>query len=289
MSITAPSLPTDEDLIVVQDFDTAITWTPSVSWRTQVKDSNGTTQRGTRYHLANFSYTFSGSEVWYYGEINYNHGPFSVEIDGVMAGGGTSLGPTKRLRALLYHTIVPAGQHTFTVTNTSENFTTIDYLKYRPVAEAVVSEPIQPPQTGSSRSSLSPPRSTATGTDPHSTVTSTAQPSTVTGTASTAQPRQTEIRPSSQKSAIYVGIALGAVCFLLLLAIGLLILRGRRHGRFISDPRRLRARRNLPPAQGHPQAHLIGFPAESVSQSLIRGLRRDYKLNLFSSEAVVEK
>ncbi|KZV88216.1 hypothetical protein EXIGLDRAFT_772924 [Exidia glandulosa HHB12029] len=125
-----------KDDIVVQDDNADITYTPVDKWSSVSNDNlfGGTGQITTTY-LAEFSFTFTGSALWYYGDLNDDHGRFSVMIDDVEYPTISGAAPLETPRILLFYTELSQGSHTFTVRCLQNGaITVLDWLVYRPNA-----------------------------------------------------------------------------------------------------------------------------------------------------------
>ncbi|EJD48168.1 hypothetical protein AURDEDRAFT_122970 [Auricularia subglabra TFB-10046 SS5] len=119
-----------EDHIVVQDDDPAIVYTPQKDWYKFGGDGGNYTV--TNAYLAQFVYTFTGSEIWYYSDVNGDHGNFSVALDGVSKGIRTSSAPSWKPQIVLFHATLEPGTHTITVMSMNQlgNVTSLDYLAW---------------------------------------------------------------------------------------------------------------------------------------------------------------
>ena len=89
---------------------------------------NGGTGRWTNVPNAQFQFTFEGTYVWYYTDMQDDHGPFSVVIDDVAYATMTSRWIDEKKEVMIFHTALPVGRHQITVTNLENNNTVLDYL-----------------------------------------------------------------------------------------------------------------------------------------------------------------
>ncbi|EJD48167.1 hypothetical protein AURDEDRAFT_183523 [Auricularia subglabra TFB-10046 SS5] len=211
--------PTSSDISVLYN-DPSITFSQFQWWYPFI--GQGATYMVTQTYLAQFTYTFVGSYIWYYSDMNNDHGPFSVSIDDVMYGTWTSAWPIERPGVVLFHASVQPGRHTLTVTNLSNNYTSLEHLMYRPLTNGTAPRAVSDSGQSVSTQRFFP--------GPSQTLGSTAEPQ----DSSVQSPPPAADKPST---VAYIGIALGVVCFLLLVAIATLVflLHRRRSSRTAKD------------------------------------------------------
>ncbi|EJD46805.1 hypothetical protein AURDEDRAFT_151531 [Auricularia subglabra TFB-10046 SS5] len=126
--------------VVVEDDDTAqVAYYPAGAWGFRTGGPNST-YHGKSYHLtsapgAYLTFTFTGSFVAYYSDLNHDHGDFTVSLDESTVFFGTSYSPSLVEQRVLFSTAVSPGRHILTITN-SQNATTtgVDYFSYQPVS-----------------------------------------------------------------------------------------------------------------------------------------------------------
>lgn len=131
--------------VLVEDDDTAhVSYFPPNAW-----DRGASIFRsrfhGESYHVAHvagayISFVFNGSYVAYYSDLNANHGPFEVYLDGRLHGTGSSYADAWEGPSLLYSTNVEPGLHTLLISNPAEMdngdiWLGVDYFIYRPLLD----------------------------------------------------------------------------------------------------------------------------------------------------------
>lgn len=255
------TLPISTDVPVSND-DASIIFSQTPPWY-QYTDPQGKKYMVTQTYLSQFTYTFIGSKIWYYSDMNHDHGPFSASIDGVMYGTWTSAWPTHRPSVVLFHASVQPGQHTLTVTNLSANYTSLEHLVYRPLTNDSATRN----SNTSSASDIAPDGANNSVLGPSNTSNS---------TSLTTESRDTGLPSSSPASkhsntVAYIGIALGAVCFLLLGAVVTLVYilhrkRSRRSNNGVLLPPSIDSEHDINGSQGlHPFP--VSLPTNAPSSS----------------------
>ncbi|EJD46831.1 hypothetical protein AURDEDRAFT_123929 [Auricularia subglabra TFB-10046 SS5] len=149
--------------ILVEDDDIAhVSYFPPNAW-----DHGASSFRdrfhGMSYHVTHVAdayvlFVFNGSYVAYYSDLNGNHGPFEIHLDGKPHDTGSSYSDTWEAPKMLFSTDVEPGMHTLVIQNPSQTDTGdiwlgVDYFIYRPLPEtpSTQSENEQAPNPRSNR------------------------------------------------------------------------------------------------------------------------------------------
>ncbi|KZV91849.1 hypothetical protein EXIGLDRAFT_693263 [Exidia glandulosa HHB12029] len=121
--------------VVVQDGDSRIAFSPADDW--QELQAAGWYSGGTMAiswnESASISFSFVGSYIWYFGDLNYDHGRFKISIDSQPGTTNTSYDPNNLAVRSLFSQSVDPGPHSVEITNV-ENMkaTVLDYFVFTP-------------------------------------------------------------------------------------------------------------------------------------------------------------
>ncbi|KAH7108413.1 hypothetical protein BKA62DRAFT_682111 [Auriculariales sp. MPI-PUGE-AT-0066] len=148
--------------VIVQDDGTGVMY--SGPW----KSHTGSSYAGNSYHMSRSApgafatFTFTGTEVWIYGDRNHDHGTYSVSVDGVSPVSLDSHAEKLTSQVVLFSQKVSAGKHTVRITNTDPSLVLgLDYFAYVPVDKSSTSTPTTKPPQANETPSPSEPSSNA--------------------------------------------------------------------------------------------------------------------------------
>ncbi|EJD41440.1 hypothetical protein AURDEDRAFT_169603 [Auricularia subglabra TFB-10046 SS5] len=175
--------PSDMD-ITVKAGDQSLLFAPSDQWE-EFEDYKLSYSRG-----ASIEFTFLGTNVWYTSDMNWDHGSFSVTLDGSDPTTLTSFSLSRRGDQVLYGSPdLSPGKHTLRIFNEDNKAMGIENFIYRPCVENVTAP--APP------SSSFPSSASSTGGSP------------------TPSSRQASVKPQGGRlsDGAFIGIAVGVVSF----------------------------------------------------------------------------
>ncbi|EJD54372.1 hypothetical protein AURDEDRAFT_179543 [Auricularia subglabra TFB-10046 SS5] len=130
-------LPTAQDVVVEDNDASAVVLFPDGAWEpTEVPPA----YHGNSYHLtfsggAGVNFTFTGEWVWVFLDFNYDHGPYTISLDGGPEMLSSSYSPTQTKSQLVFARAVEPGTHVLTLKNiVDQKVLGIDYFMYRPIS-----------------------------------------------------------------------------------------------------------------------------------------------------------
>lgn len=124
------SLP-GQGIIVGDDNATFVHYYPPEAWEASAGPyRQGDSYHGTHEASAYVNFTFTGSYVAYYSDMNDDHGQFSAYIDGQLVMQGNSYSPSWVSHSiLLFNASVDPGTHTLTLSNSlNGSWIGVDYF-----------------------------------------------------------------------------------------------------------------------------------------------------------------
>lgn len=198
LSVSAPS----KDDITVKASDQSLAFTPSGQWE-DLGD-----YKLSYSHGASITFTFTGTNVWYTSDTNWDHGPFSVTLDDSPPMLLSSFSIPGRGNQLLYGSPdLSPGRHTLHLSNEDATGMGIDNFIYRPS-----------PQNGTVSGS---PSSSSNG-----------HPSPTEGHP-TPSSHQASVKPEARRlsDTAFIGIAVGVVTFIHLCVLAFFVGRHLRRSR----------------------------------------------------------
>ncbi|EJD46813.1 hypothetical protein AURDEDRAFT_123919 [Auricularia subglabra TFB-10046 SS5] len=124
------------EILIEDDNEAHVSYYPDGAWRFRTKTLSDDDYHGASYHLtstpgAYATFTFNGSYVAYYSDLNFDHGAFTVSLDGRIVLSGSSQSATLLKQRVLFSSAVAPGRHVLTITNAQDaNITGVDYFIY---------------------------------------------------------------------------------------------------------------------------------------------------------------
>ncbi|KZV83268.1 hypothetical protein EXIGLDRAFT_701774 [Exidia glandulosa HHB12029] len=125
------------DEVIADDTDPAVAYYPIESWNIVQgegdrpdEDYYGGLYRMTRNRSAYATFSFTGSHVAYYSDMNHDHGAFKVSIDDRTVATSSSYSPEWQRKHQLFNQSVEPGSHVLRITNMEDSVMGADFFAY---------------------------------------------------------------------------------------------------------------------------------------------------------------
>ncbi|KZW00594.1 hypothetical protein EXIGLDRAFT_830733 [Exidia glandulosa HHB12029] len=197
--------------IVVEDVDPQVQYTGG--W-TILGSGNG--YHGGQLHMsqdltASITFSFTGSHIWYYSDLNADHGRFSIAVDSDTPQEYSSHSESLQVVQALFEQELDPGQHTITIQNRENKTLGLDFFLYSPL------------HASASTSSTSTASSSASAPSSFSSVSADADSAAQSSAHTTVQRH-----PVTLPAGAIVGIVLSSLAVLLFCVLIIVMLRDRR-------------------------------------------------------------
>ncbi|EJD46814.1 hypothetical protein AURDEDRAFT_123920 [Auricularia subglabra TFB-10046 SS5] len=125
--------------IVIEDNDEShVSYYPVDAWEFRTRSVSDDDYHGASYHLtstpgAYVTFTFNGSYVAYYSDLNVDHGAFTVLLDGQTVLTDSSQSDTLQKQRVLFGRAISPGHHVLTIENAQDTkITGVDFFMWAP-------------------------------------------------------------------------------------------------------------------------------------------------------------
>ncbi|EJD46832.1 hypothetical protein AURDEDRAFT_164281 [Auricularia subglabra TFB-10046 SS5] len=128
----------DDFVFVEDDDDSKLSCSPPDAWEAAHGEGyemfHGSSIHKTQAGAARVTFTFTGSYVEYYSDLNFDHDDFLVSVDVTAPQTASSYAPTwTNASRLLFASPLDPGSHVLTITNVKDKaWIGLDYFKFVP-------------------------------------------------------------------------------------------------------------------------------------------------------------